>query len=138
MEIGGNEAQAGDAVVFVVDDDYSVRRSLRRILKAAGYSVETFASADDFLSYGRRDLHGCLILDVRMPGFSGLELQRQLAEAGSRIRIIFITAFADEGVEARARAAGALAFLAKPLDEDVLLAAVREALGVDTNTKETS
>jgi len=117
--------------VFVVDDDYAVRRSLARLFRAAGYNVETFASADDFLSYGRRGARACLILDVRMPGFSGLELQRQLAEAGSRLPIIFITAFADEETEARARDAGAAAFQAKPLDEDVLLAAVRDALGIN-------
>lgn len=104
---------------------------MKRLLKAAGYNVEVFGSADDFLKYRRRNVRGCLILDVRMPGFGGLELQRQLAEAGSDMAIIFITAFADEGVEVRAREAGAAAFLAKPLDDDVLLAAVEEALGTD-------
>ena len=114
-----------------MDDDYCIRRSLRRLLKAAGYNVETFGSADDFLDYRRRNVRGCLILDVRMPGFSGLELQRQLVDAGSEMPVIFITAFADEGVEARAREAGAAAFLIKPLDDEVILAAVSEVLGVD-------
>lgn len=104
---------------------------MKRLLKAAGYNVETFGSADDFLNYRRRNVRGCLILDVRMPGFSGLALQRQLVEAGSRMPIIFITAFADEEAEAQARKAGAVAFLNKPLDEEVLLAAVEEALGTD-------
>ena len=127
--------KAGDATVFVVDDDYSIRRSLKRLLESAGFNVETFSSADDFLSYRRRDVPGCLILDVRMPGVGGLELQRQLAETGSEIPIIFITAYADEEVEARARKAGARAFLTKPLDDEVLLEAVREAFGIDKEEK---
>ncbi len=122
---------AGDAMVFVVDDDYSIRRSLKRLLESAGFNVETFSSADDFLSYRRRDARSCLVLDVRMPGFGGLALQRQLADAGSEVPVIFITAYADEEVEARARRAGARAFLTKPLDEEVILRAVREALGMD-------
>ncbi len=122
---------AGDATVFVVDDDYSIRRSLKRLLKAAGFSVKTFSSADDFLSYSCRDARSCLILDVRMPGFDGLELQRQLAEAGSEVPIIFITAYADAETEARAREAGALAFLTKPLDDEELLGAACEALGIN-------
>lgn len=123
--------KAGDATVFVVDDDYSIRRSLKRLLESATFDVETFSSADDFLSYRRRDVLGCLILDVRMPGVGGLELQRQLAETGSELPIIFITAYADEEVEARARKAGARAFFTKPLDDEVLLGAVREAFGLD-------
>ena len=121
---------AGDATVFVVDDDYSVRRSLKRLLESAAFKVEAFSSADDFLSYRRRDVPSCLVLDVRMPGFGGLALQRQLVEAGSEIPIIFITAYADGEVEARVREAGAAAFLVKPLDDEVLLGAVREALGI--------
>jgi FixJ family two-component response regulator len=127
--------KAGDATVFVVDDDYSIRRSLKRLFTSAGFNVETFSSADDFLSYRRRDVPGCLILDVRMPGVGGLELQRQLAETGSELPIIFITAYADEEVEARALGAGARAFLTKPLDDEVLLGAVREALAVDEEKK---
>ncbi|NIT36027.1 MAG: response regulator [candidate division Zixibacteria bacterium] len=121
--------KVGDATIFVVDDDYSIRRSLKRLFTSAGFNVETFSSADDFLSYRRRDVPGCIILDVRMPGVDGLELQRQLAEMGSELAIIFITAYADEEVEARALAAGARVFFAKPLDDEVLLRAVREALG---------
>ena len=122
---------AGDATVFVVDDDYSVRRSLKRLLKSAGFRAKTFSSADDFLSYSCRDVRSCLILDVRMPGFDGLELQRQLVEAGSEIPVIFVTAYAEEETEARAREAGAKAFLIKPLDDEDILGAVREALGID-------
>ncbi|UCH78919.1 MAG: response regulator [Candidatus Coatesbacteria bacterium] len=114
-----------------MDDDYSVRRSLKRLLGSAGYRVETFSSADDFLNYRSRNVSSCLIVDVRMPGFDGLELQRRLVEAGSEIPIIFITAYADGEVQARAREAGARAFLIKPLDDDVLLGAVREALGIE-------
>jgi FixJ family two-component response regulator len=117
--------------VFVVDDDYSVRNSLKRLIKVAGFSVETFSSADDFLSYASPSARDCLILDVRMPGFGGLELQQRLVEAGLRIPIIFITAYADEETETRAREAGASAFLTKPLDDDILLAAVRKALGFE-------
>ncbi len=127
--------KAGNATVFVVDDDYSIRRSLRRLLESVTFNVETFSSADDFLSYRRRDVRGCLILDVRMPGVGGLELQRQLADAGLDIPIIFITAYADEEVEALALEAGARAFLTKPLDDAVLLGAVRAALGIDEAEK---
>jgi FixJ family two-component response regulator len=127
--------KVGDATVFVVDDDYSIRRSLKRLFTSAGFNVETFSSADDFLSYRRRDVPSCLVLDVRMPGFGGLALQRQLAEAGSDIPIIFITAYADEEVEAWAREAGAVAFLTKPLDDEVLLGAAREAMGIDKEEK---
>jgi len=118
-------------MVFVVDDDYSIRRSLKRLLESAGFNVETFSSADDFLSYRRRDVRSCLVLDVRMPGFGGLALQRRLADAGSEVPVIFITAYAEEEVEARARRAGARAFLTKPLDDEVILRAVREALGMN-------
>jgi FixJ family two-component response regulator len=127
--------KAGKSTVFVVDDDYSIRRSLRRLLESVTFNVETFSSADDFLSYRRRDVPGCLILDVRMPGVGGLELQRQLADAGLDIPIIFITAYADEDVEALALEAGARAFLTKPLDDAVLLGAVRAALGIDEAEK---
>lgn len=116
--------------MFVVDDDYSIRRSLKRLFESAAFNVETFASADDFLNYRRHDVPSCLVLDVRMPGFGGLALQRQLSEAGSEIPIIFITAYADEEVEIRAREAGAVAFLTKPLDDEVLLGAVYKALGI--------
>lgn len=122
---------AGDATVFVVDDDYSIRRSLKRLLESAAFDVETFSSADDFLSYRRRDAPGCLVLDVRMPGFGGLALQRHMVKAGSEIPIIFITAYANGEVEARAREAGAAAFLIKPLDDEILLGAVRGALGIE-------
>jgi FixJ family two-component response regulator len=116
------------ATVFVVDDDLSVRRGLERLLRSDGYRVETFASAREFLE--RADLHGpgCLVVDVRMPGASGLDLQRALTAAGHDTPVIFITGHGDVSLASRAMAAGAVEFLAKPFDDEALLDAVRQAL----------
>lgn len=117
-------------LVFVVDDDPSVRRALKRMLAVEGYSVEAFSSAEEFL--GRdRDLNCpcCLILDVRMPGGAdGLQLQQQLAEISSQLPIIFITGHGTVPMSVQAMKAGAFEFLQKPFDNANLLAAVREAL----------
>src|SRR3984885_15936116 len=91
---------------MIVDDDASIRRAARRLIKSFGLAVETFASADDFLASGRIAATGCLVLDVHMPGLSGLELQSRLIRSEYHIPIIFITAFADEATRARALAAG--------------------------------
>jgi FixJ family two-component response regulator len=116
------------AMVAIVDDHQAVRKALSGLIKSIGLRVEAFGSARDFLNSSTREQTACLILDVVMPGMSGLELQQYLATIGSRIPIIFITARADEDVRARAFNAGALGFLAKPFREEDLLQALRRAL----------
>ena len=116
--------------VLVVDDDRSVRRALRRLLKSAGRTVQTFDSAEDLLrdSSGLLENAGCLVLDVRMPGLTGLDLQRQLGDAESSLPIIFITAHEDEDARLQAIQAGAAAFLLKPFDGEQLLRAIDAAI----------
>lgn len=120
-----------DAIVFVVDDDPSVREALSSLIRSVGLRVETFASAQDFLNYRRPDAAACLVLDVRLPGLSGLDLQRQLGEAGERIPIIFITGHGDIPMSVRAMKAGAAEFLPKPFREQDLLDAIGQALDRD-------
>jgi FixJ family two-component response regulator len=115
------------ALVVVVDDDASVRRGLERLLRSAGYAVETFASARAFLDRGDYARASCLVLDVRMPGQSGLDLQNVLVTAGYDIPILFITGHGDVAMAVQAIKAGAVDFLAKPFDDDVFLAAVHQA-----------
>jgi FixJ family two-component response regulator len=117
-------------LVSVVDDDASLRRSLRNLLMSAGFRVETFESAEAFLESSWRDSTGCLVLDVRMPGMGGLGLLRHLAVSGLRIPVIILTAHGDEDTRQRSLQAGAVAFLGKPVQGAALLDAVRGALGV--------
>src|SRR5580698_9815053 len=105
---------AAAPTVYVVDDDLSVRKALGNLLRSVGLSVQLFASADEFLRHERADGPACLVLDVRLPGASGLDLQAELAELGSRIPIIFITGHGDVQMSVRAMKAGALEFLQKP------------------------
>ena len=114
-------------VVYVVDDESGLRKALTRLLQSEGYTVESFASAQDFLAGPAADRDGCLVLDVAMPGIDGLELQRRLTAAGARLPIIFLTGHGDIPMSVRAIKAGAADFLAKPVDESDLLRAVREA-----------
>jgi len=115
-------------VVCIVDDDASLRRSLRNLLMSVGFRVETFESAEAFLEVIHRDGIGCVVLDVRMAGMSGLDLLRHLVATGSRIRAIILTAHADDETRRRALEAGAVAFLEKPFQSAALLDAVRTAL----------
>ena len=115
------------ALFFVIDDDASVRRGLERLLRSAGYAVETFASARAFLDRGDYARASCLVLDVRMPGQSGLDLQNVLVTAGYDIPILFITGHGDVAMAVQAIKAGAVDFLAKPFDDDVFLEAVHQA-----------
>jgi FixJ family two-component response regulator len=115
------------SLVVVIDDDVSVRESLELLIGAEGWLVETFASAADFLSRPRATVPCCLLLDMRLPGLSGLELQRQLAER-THIPIIFITGHVDVPTTVQAMKAGAFDFLTKPLKNDVVLASIRHAL----------
>jgi FixJ family two-component response regulator len=114
--------------VFVVDDDASVRGALARLLHSAGYQTETFASAEGFLAQSRFDAPGCILLDVRMPGLNGLELQQALAAANRQLPIVFITGHGDVPMSVRAMKAGAEDFLPKPFDDGELLKAVARAL----------
>jgi FixJ family two-component response regulator len=117
------------ATVFIVDDDPSIRRSLERLVRADGYRVQTFVSAREFLERADMKKPDCLVVDVRMPGQSGLDLQQVLETAGSTVPIIFITGHADGPLAEQALRAGAVELLAKPFDGEVLLDAVRRAIG---------
>jgi FixJ family two-component response regulator len=114
-------------LVIVVDDDASVRRGLERLLRSAGYAVETFESARAFLERGDYERASCLVLDVRMPGQSGLDLQKALVTAGYEIPILFVTGHGDVPDAVQAMKAGAVDFIAKPFDDDVFLEALRVA-----------
>jgi len=114
--------------VAVVDDDELVRIALQRLLKAAVLGVASFASAEDLLRSGQLPEIACLIVDIRMPGMSGLDLQAQLKSEGHAIPIVFITAHGDEKMRLQAMRAGAVGFLAKPFDSGILLERVRAAL----------
>ncbi len=115
-------------LVFVVDDDASVRKSLARLVKTAGYEAEPFASVRDFLARSPYEGPCCLVLDVRMPGLTGLDLQEALRAAGQRLSIVFITGYRDIPVSVRAMKGGAVDFLTKPLDEGTLLGAIQQAV----------
>jgi RNA polymerase sigma factor (sigma-70 family) len=117
--------------VFIVDDDASVRDALKRLLRSVGLRCELFGLAQEFLRYRRPDLPSCLVLDVRLPGTSGLDLQRQLADAEIQIPIIFITAHGDIPMSVRAMKAGAVEFLPKPFRDQDLLEAIHIAMERD-------
>lgn len=119
------------AFVFIVDDDSSVRKALANLLCSVGVKVQTFGTAQEFLSSERPDAPGCLVLDVRLPGMSGLDLQRQLAEAKIQLPIIFITGHGDIPMSVDAMKAGAVEFLTKPFREQVLLDAIQQAVERD-------
>jgi RNA polymerase sigma factor (sigma-70 family) len=118
-------------IVFVVDDDPSVRRAIKRLIGSVGLQVELFGSAQEFLQGWRSDVPSCLVLDIRLPGISGLDFQRQLAEANIHVPIIFITAHGDIPMTVRAMKAGAVEFLTKPFRDQDLLDAIHVALERD-------
>jgi FixJ family two-component response regulator len=117
-----------DSVVYVIDDDSSVRESLSSLIRSVGLSVETFETAQDFLRSDRPDVPACVVLDVRLPGLSGLDLQREMAAHAITLPVIFITGHGDIPMSVRAMKAGALEFLTKPFRDQDLLDAVQEAL----------
>ncbi|HJQ23795.1 MAG TPA: response regulator [Blastocatellia bacterium] len=123
-------------LVTIVDDDEAVCEALESLLKSVGFRADVFASAEGFINSDHLDETKCLILDVRMPGMSGLELQEQLAAAYNHIPIIFITAHADDDARARAMQSGAVAFLSKPFVESALLDAVRATTGTSAGGDE--
>jgi FixJ family two-component response regulator len=116
------------ATVFVIDDDASVRKSLSRLLRSLGFDVETFASAEQFLERGSYQGVGCIVLDVRMPGLSGMDLQDELNRDGYKLPIVFITGHGEIPMSVQAMKRGAVDFLSKPFDDDELLRAVNEAV----------
>lgn len=116
-------------MISIVDDDLSVRRALRRLVRSAGYLVETFASGHDFLSSAPAGRIGCLVLDVHMDGMNGFELQERLATDQIPIPIIFITAHDDPATRERARASGAAGYLSKPFHPQALLDAIGRVAG---------
>jgi FixJ family two-component response regulator len=119
---------AEDLVVSIVDDDVSVRRSTRRLLRSSGLRAEAFSSAEEFLDSEWAEQTACLILDLRMPGMNGLELQRRLTQNGDPVPVIFLSAHASEEDERFALRAGAVQFLRKPISKEALLGAIRDAL----------
>src|ERR1700722_1669189 len=127
----GDLMNESDPIVFVVDDDASVRDAVRRLISSVGLRVETFGSTREFLNARRPEAPACLVLDVRLPDSSGLELQRDLAAAGIHIPIVFITGHADVPMTVRAMKAGAVEFLTKPFRGQELLDAVQEAITKD-------
>ena len=121
----------GDSIVFVVDDDSSVREALTDLITSIGLLVEAFKSAREFLEHMRYDTPACLVLDVRLPGLSGLDLQRELVRTEAPIPIIFITGHGDIPMSVRAMKEGAVEFLAKPFRDQDLLDAIQHALEID-------
>ena len=115
-------------VISIVDDDPSVRAATSRLVRSLGYSVTTFASAGDFLSFSKAHEASCLIADVQMPGISGIELQSLLIAGGYSTPIIFITAFPEASIRLKALKAGAVALLSKPFDESALIECIEIAL----------
>ncbi len=120
-----------ESTVFIIDDDPLYRTSSERLVRSVGFNVQSFESAGDFLSSRRRNAPSCLILDVRLPGLSGLDLQRVLVEAGFHMPIIFVTGHGDIPMSVQAMKAGAVEFLTKPFRDQALLDAIRHALERD-------
>jgi len=124
-----------DPIVFIVDDDDSVRKALTRLINSVGLNVETFASADDFLKRGSHNGPACLVLDIRMPGLSGLDLQDELVAAGLTLPIIFISGHGNIPISVRAMKAGAVDFIEKPFEDQTLLDAINQSLRKDRQAK---
>jgi FixJ family two-component response regulator len=120
-----------DPIVVIIDDDASFRRSTERLIRSAGFTVHSFGAATDLLKGGRPDAPACVVLDVRMPGLSGLDLQKELSRAGIEIPLIFLTGHGDIPMSVQAMKAGAVEFLTKPFREQELLDAVQQALKRD-------
>lgn len=123
--------QDGSPLVFIVDDDESLRRALRNLFRSVGFRVETFASAEAFLESIHQEETSCLVLDLRMPGMNGLELLSHLSGTGSRIPAVILTAHSDDEARQRSLESGAVAFLSKPFSGKALLDAVRTAIDQD-------
>jgi len=125
-----------DSPIFVVDDDASVREALGSLIRSAGLRVESFASAHEFLARPRAEGPSCLVLDVQLPGLSGLDLQQELAKAEVQLPIIFLTGHGDIPMSVRAIKAGALEFLTKPVDAEALLEAIQRGIAQDQRARQ--
>jgi FixJ family two-component response regulator len=125
-----------EAIVFVVDDDVRTQESLKNLIRSVGLRVEAFASAQDFLLSTRPDVPGCLVLDVRLPGLSGLDLLKRMTEVGLEIPIVFVSGHGDIPMTVRAMKAGAVEFLTKPFRDQELLDAIQQALERDRYARE--
>jgi len=130
------EPQESDALVAIVDDDPSVRRGLQRLIRSAGWKVETFASAQEFLDRPLAISPNCLVLDLQLPGLSGLDLQQRMADLGLDIPVVFLTGQGNIPASVKAMKAGAIEFLTKPVDEQNLLKAIQEAVQRDRRTRQ--
>ena len=130
------EPREPEALVAIVDDDPSVRRGLQRLIQSAGWKVESFASAQEFLVFPRTAAPTCLVLDLQLPGLSGLDLQKRLAKIGLEIPIVFLTGHGNIPASVQAMKAGAVEFLTKPIDEQDLFRAIREAIERDRRTRQ--
>ena len=130
------EPQEFDAIVAIVDDDPSVRRGLQRLIRSAGWKVETFASAQEFLDRPLAISPNCLVLDLQLPGLSGLDLQQRMADLGLDIPVVFLTGQGNIPASVKAMKAGAIEFLTKPVDEQNLLKAIQEAVQRDRRTRQ--
>jgi len=130
------EPQESDALVAIVDDDPSVRRGLQRLIRSAGWKVETFASAQEFLARPSGISPSCLVLDLQLPGLSGLDLQQRMADLGLDIPVVFLTGQGNIPASVKAMKAGAIEFLTKPVDEQNLLKAIEEAIERDRRTRQ--
>ena len=130
------ESRESNAVIAIVDDDPSVRKGLERLIRSAGWQAETFASAQEFLDRPRTEAPSCLVLDLQLPGLSGLDLQKRMAEAGLETPIVFLTGHGNIPASVKAMKAGAIEFLTKPVDEQDLLRAIQEAIERDRRTRE--
>jgi FixJ family two-component response regulator len=130
------ESRQSDAIIAIVDDDASVREALQSLIRSAGWRAETFVSAQEFLGRRGAEPPSCLILDLQLPGLSGIDLQKQMAEIGLEIPIVFLTGHGNIPASVQAMKAGAVEFLTKPLDEQKLLQAIQEAIERDRRTRQ--
>ena len=130
------ESREQDSIIAIVDDDPSVRRGLERLIRSAGWKAETFASAQEFLARPGAEAPSCLVLDLQLPGLSGLDLQKRMAEVGLEIPIVFLTGHGDIPASVQAMKAGAIEFLTKPVDEQDLLNAIQEAVERDRRVRQ--
>ncbi len=130
------ESRESDPVIAIVDDDPSAREGLQSLIESAGWRTETFASAQEFLARPGAEAPSCLVLDLQLPGLSGLDLQKRMAEVGPGIPIVFLTGHGNIPASVQAMKAGAVEFLTKPFDEQQLLQAIQEAIERDRRTRQ--
>jgi FixJ family two-component response regulator len=130
------EVRESHAIIAIVDDDPSVRKGLERLIRSLGWKTESFGSAQEFLASPRTDPPTCVVLDLQLPGLSGLDLQKQMTEAGVETPIVFLTGHGDIPASVKAMKAGAIEFLTKPVDEQDLLNAIQEAIERDRRIRQ--